>query len=91
MAIGYVDSRPGWDDTGITAVVIALVAGAFGALTPRLAWLSGLLVGGIVPLIEIPWQHNAGSLLALMIAEVAAYAGAGLRVVVGAPNAGRPR
>jgi len=43
--IGYVDSRPTWDDTGITVGAVVLCAFVTAAISPRWAWLSGLAVG----------------------------------------------
>jgi len=43
--IGYVDSRPTWDDTGITVGAVVLCAFVAAAISPRWAWLSGLAVG----------------------------------------------
>jgi len=43
--IGYLDSRPTWDDTGITVGAVVLCAFVTAAISPRWAWLSGLAVG----------------------------------------------
>jgi hypothetical protein len=45
LAIGWVDSRPHWDDTGITAGLLFLSAAAVTFLAPRRPWLWGLSVG----------------------------------------------
>ena len=39
FAIAYVDSRPTWDDTGITASAVLITAGILGALGPERPWL----------------------------------------------------
>lgn len=76
ILIAWVDSRPTWDDTGITAGVILLVTAVFGALDPAHAWVWALAVGAWVPLIGI-FQHNHyGSLIALAIAVLGAFGGA---------------
>jgi hypothetical protein len=80
--IAYIDSRPGWDDTGITVGLILLSAGVLGIFVPRRAWLMAVLVGGVTPLVEIPAGHGAGSLAALAVAVGASYVGAGLRLLV---------
>jgi hypothetical protein len=74
-AIGYVDSRPGWDDTGITAGLLILAAGAAAAVSGRRPWLWALLVGGGTPLLEIPTGGSPASLAALLFAAVGALAG----------------
>ncbi len=35
LAIAYVDARPGWDDTGISAGAMTLAAGTLGLMGPR--------------------------------------------------------
>jgi len=76
LLIAWVDSRPTWDDAGITAGAVFLTAALFGALRPRHAWIWGVAVGVWIPLFGIVLHHNSGSLLALAPALVGAYAGA---------------
>ncbi|HTV16485.1 MAG TPA: hypothetical protein VME68_17330 [Acidobacteriaceae bacterium] len=45
LAIAWVDSRPRWDDTGITAGALFLSAAAVTLASPRRPWLLGLLAG----------------------------------------------
>jgi hypothetical protein len=75
LAIGYVDSRPTWDDTGVT--VIALVAGSFfiSAAAGRRPWLWAILVGGWIPVLEFGIGRNPASFIALVFAFAGAYAG----------------
>ena len=75
ILIGYVDSRPTWDDTGVTVVSLFLVTAAFGALAPQRPWRWALCVGVWIPLFEMPGA-NYGSLMALVIAFLGAYTGA---------------
>ena len=44
-----VDSRPGWDDTGITAGLILLACAGLGMAMPERAWLWALLGGQADP------------------------------------------
>lgn len=78
-AIGYVDSRPTWDDTGITAATVFVVATVFSFVRPTLALVIAVAVGGWIPLIEITRGGSYGSLIALAIAVVGALCGAGAR------------
>jgi hypothetical protein len=75
IAIGYVDSRPRWDDTGMSALFIFAATVALGCWRPRLAWCWALAVGGFVPLIEISGDGDGGSLLALGVAAMGAGIG----------------
>jgi hypothetical protein len=79
LGIAWVDSRPGWDDTGVTAGLVILSAAAFGAAMPRHPWLWALAIGAWIPLVAIVQSRNAGALLALAIAFAGAYAGWGAR------------
>jgi hypothetical protein len=81
LAITYVDSRPNWDDTGITAGAILLSCAVLGALGPKQPWLWALAVGIWIPLFGIARAQNFGSLLALAVAFAGAYAGMALRKI----------
>jgi hypothetical protein len=74
IAIAYFDTRPNWDDTGITVGAIFLSAGLFGALMPKKAWVWALAIGVWVPLLNIYYTGNYGSLIALIIAYAGAFA-----------------
>jgi hypothetical protein len=81
LAIAYVDSRPNWDDTGITAVAILLSCALLGATRPTKPWIWALAVGLWIPLYGIAVSQNYGSLLALGVAFAGAYAGMALRKI----------
>lgn len=73
--IAWVDSRPTWDDTGITAGVLLLISAGFGAARPRFAWLWALALGAWIPIVNIVIARNFGAILALGIAFIGAYLG----------------
>jgi len=75
LAIALVDSSPRWDDTGITVFALLIAGGLTAALGRRRPWLFALLVGGFVPVLEIPRGAGTGPLLALLFAAVGAGAG----------------
>lgn len=77
--ITYVDSQPGWDDTGVTAMAVLAVSGLLGLVAPRRPWLWALAVGAWIPLLGILRDGNRGTLLALAIALAGAYAGMAVR------------
>ena len=82
FAIAWVDSRPTWDDTGITAGTLLIVTGLLGLALPERAWLWALAVGGWIPALGIALHRNFGSLLVLIIAFAGAYAGYAARKVL---------
>ncbi|HSS36136.1 MAG TPA: hypothetical protein VLR93_07655 [Patescibacteria group bacterium] len=75
LAIAWFDSRPGWDDTGITAAALFLASFSFAATAGRRPWLWAMLVGIWTPLVEIGLTGQAGSLIALAFAAAGAAAG----------------
>ena len=79
FALGFIDSRPGWDDTGVMAGALLLVTFVLGALAPQRPWAIALAVGIWIPLFGILATRNYGSLLALAFAFAGAYAGSLLR------------
>ncbi len=80
LFITYVDSRPTWDDTGITAGVILLLCGLLALIGYQRPWLLALVVGAWIPLYGLFVTHNFASILALIIAFVGAYAGWAFRI-----------
>lgn len=75
LLYAWVDSRPTWDDTGITVGVLLLTTGALGALAPEHPWRWALAVGIWIPLLEIATGPNYASLIALVVAFIGAYLG----------------
>ena len=78
----YVDSSPGWDDTGVMAGAIFLASGLLGFLGPQRPWLWALALGLWIPLLGIVREQNYGSLVALVLAFAGAYAGMAVRRAV---------
>ena len=58
LLIAYVDSRPTWDDTGITAGAMLLGSGLVTLLGYRRPWLAALAVGLWTPLYETYMSRN---------------------------------
>jgi hypothetical protein len=82
--IAWVDTRPGWDDTGVTAGALLIVAGA-AALAGLRWWIAAALVMGPVLLAEIG-SVGWGLALAPTIAVAGALGGALLRRVAAGPR-----
>jgi len=97
LAVGafaaFVDTRPHWDDTGITAGVLFIAAAALSFVRPRFALAFAIAIGGWIPLIEIAQTRHAGPIIALGVALLGALCGAGLRVSTapGGPSAAAGR
>ena len=75
LLIAWIDSRPNWDDTGISVLMVLVTATAFGYFTLKRPWLTALAVGIWIPLYAILSTQNFGSLLALIPGFAGAYFG----------------
>ncbi len=84
--ITYLDSRPGWDDTGVTALAVLVASGVLGFLGPKRPWLWALAIGLWIPLLGIIREQNFGSLIALVVAFVGAYVGMAIRRSIKQPT-----
>ncbi len=75
MLIAYVDSRPAWDDTGITVFALLTVSGLIGLLASKRPWLWALLVGIWLPGYYVVTTHNLTMLIILIFPFIGAFAG----------------
>lgn len=75
LAIGYLDSRPGFDDTGITAGTLLVSAAAAAFVSRRRPWLWALAAGAWVPLFEIRDTSMLAPLAAVVFAGIGSAAG----------------
>ncbi len=82
LFVAYVDSRPTWDDTGITVGAILLTSGLLTLLGHRKPWLIALAIGLWMPLYETYLSHSfrlPGVILlpvfVLFVSFAGAYAG----------------
>ena len=87
LFIAFVDSRPTWDDTGITVGAMLLSSGLFTLLGYRRPWLIALAIGLWTPLYETYLSHTFRfpgvilfPLFVLLIAAIGAYAGWAVRL-----------
>jgi hypothetical protein len=79
IVIALVDSRPGWDSTGITAGALLLAAGTAAFEAGDRPWVWALLIGLPTPIVEVIGSGNTGSILALGFATAGAAIGWTLR------------
>jgi hypothetical protein len=80
LFLAYVDSRPNWNDTGITAGGLLISAGLITLLGHPRPWLIALAVGLWIPLLYIFMNQNFSMLLVLLFPLVGAYAGWAVRL-----------
>jgi fructose-specific phosphotransferase system IIC component len=75
ISIAWVDSRPNWDDAGISAFLVLITSMVAGYSAKQKPWLIALAVGAWIPLYGIVFTQNVGSLLALLPGIIGAYTG----------------
>jgi len=75
LTLGYLDSRPSWDDTGITAALLLLSSAMGAGLSGRRPWLWALLTGIWIPLFEVLGAAGLASLAALGVSTIGAFGG----------------
>jgi hypothetical protein len=75
LIVTRIDTRPHWDDTGITVLLLFFASVVCGYLIPRHPWLIALAVCTWIPLYNILVSRNYGSLLALLPGLAGAYTG----------------
>ena len=77
--MAWIDSRPTWDDTGVSAMAVFVVSGTLGLFEPNRPWLWALVIGGWFPVISIATSGNWGAFAALAIGCIGAFAGSWTR------------
>ena len=75
LLVTYVDTRPTWDDTGITVFALVIGSGIIGLLAERRPWLFALAVGVWLPAWYILTTHNLSMVIVLIFPFVGVYLG----------------
>lgn len=73
--IGWVDSSPKWDDSGITSMMLFGSATLLGFAMPKRIWVWALAIGIWVPIWNILLHSNYESFIALLFTSFGAYIG----------------
>ena len=80
LFVAYVDSRPTWDDTGITVFALLIGSGIIGLLAEKRPWLFGLAIGLWLPLWYIVTTHNLSMIIILAFPLIGVYVGWALKL-----------
>ena len=75
IAIGYMDSRPGFDDTGVTAAALVFAAAIASLIARRAPWLIAVVTGIWVAIFELSSIGSGGPVAALALAGIGASFG----------------
>ena len=74
LLIAYIDSRPTWDDTGITVLALLVGGGIIGLLVRKHPWLFAFAFGLWIPLYGIIFRHDFSMSVVLFFPFVGVYA-----------------
>lgn len=75
LLIYWIDSRPTWDDTGVTAAMVLIASGVISYVYPKRPFIWAIAVSIWIPLFGIISTSNYGSLMALIFGFIGAYLG----------------
>jgi hypothetical protein len=75
LLIAWIDSRPNWDDTGITAAMIVFVSALISFIYPRRPYIWALAVSCWIPLFAIVKSMDFSMLLIILFGFIGAYGG----------------
>lgn len=90
LVVAWIDSRPSWDDTGVTVGLLLIGSTVAAFVGGRRPWLWALLVGAPLPAVEIVTEGTLAPLIALSFAAVGAAIGWGLRRAIQPARDDRP-
>ncbi len=79
LFLGWMDSRQGWDDTGITAGLIVVISALFGFSHPERPWIWALTVSIWIPLHAILLTGDFKMLVVTLFGFAGAYLGAAVK------------
>ncbi|HEY5535617.1 MAG TPA: hypothetical protein VIL99_11885 [Ignavibacteria bacterium] len=86
LFIGWVDSRPNWDDTGITVLLILVATFIIGFFAENTVWVFALIVGLCVLDFNVILHNNYGSALSFVFAFIGAYSGVIFKKIINPNN-----
>lgn len=82
MTIAWIDSQPGWDDTGITVGMLYILSALAGFFNPKKLWLWALLCGLWIPVVGILRSGDILMLLVILTTFAGAYSGGTIRKII---------
>lgn len=82
LIIGWIDTRPNWDDTGITVGLIFITSFLLGLITKRNVWLIAIIIGLCITSINFILNSNLQTAISFVIAFLGAYLGVLLKYII---------
>ena len=79
LTIWWIDSRPHWDDTGITVGLVIIATGLISFINPKKPFICAIATSLWIPLDQTINNQNYLTLLVFVFGFMGAYAGSFLR------------
>jgi hypothetical protein len=79
LILAWIDSRPGWDDSGITTGLVVLTAALFGFLHPERPWIWALAIGIWIPVHAVFATGDFKMFFVTIFAFIGAYLGSSVK------------
>jgi hypothetical protein len=82
LLIGWIDTSPGWDDTGITVAMIFISAFFIGLFSKNGAWIFALIIGFLITYMNYFISRSFDSAASFIIAFAGVYGGVSLKYLI---------
>ena len=82
ISIGWIDTQPGWDDTGITIGLIFISSFILGLAAQKGGWLFGAVIGLCITLMNFFTSGKLDSAISILIAFAGVYGGVTLKYLI---------
>ena len=86
LIVTRIDTRPNWDDTGISMILLFSASAICGFFVPQYPWLIALSVSFWIPFYHVISAGNYGSMLAFIPGFAGAYSGFYLKKYISRPK-----
>ena len=80
--IGWVDTRPHWNDTGITIGLIFISSFILGLFAGRNAWILALIIGLCITSLNYLVSGRFDSAVSILISLAGVYGGVSLKYLI---------
>jgi hypothetical protein len=77
--IGWIDSSPHWNDTGITIGLILVTSFILGLLSKNKIWLLALIIGMCITSLNFIVSYKIDSSVSILFSLFGAYSGVSLK------------
>jgi hypothetical protein len=82
LIIGWIDTRPNWNDTGVTVGLIFISSFVLGLFSGKNAWILALIIGLCITSLNFLVSSRLDSAISLVISLAGVYGGFALKHLI---------